>query len=46
LNDAASLFRLCGIAELQAPEDAAVRLKEKIAQEEGGDNKQPPWNPV
>lgn len=46
LNDAASLFHLCGVAELQAPEDAAVCLKEKIAQKESGDNKQPPWNPM
>lgn len=46
LNDAAPFFDLCGIAELQRPKDTAVCLKEKITQEESGDNKQPQWNLV
>lgn len=46
LNDAAPFFDLSGVAELQTPKNTAVCLKEKIAQEESGDNKQPQWNLV
>lgn len=44
LDDTASRFRLYGVTELQMPKDTAVCLKEEIAQEESGDNKQPQWN--